>query len=51
MKKIMACRHLAQFFQVSIKYNLEQVDFTLKALQSEYKEGIETIEDIKFKLQ
>lgn len=40
-EKIMACRHLAQFFQVSIKYNLEQVDFVLKALRSEYKKGIE----------
>ncbi len=40
-EKIMACRHLAQFFQVSIKYNSEQTDFILKALKSEYKKGIE----------
>lgn len=37
----MACRHLAQFFQVAVKYNLDQIDFTLKALQSDYKKGIE----------
>lgn len=40
-EKIMACRHLAQFFQVSIKYSLEPIDFIIKSLQSEYKEGIE----------
>jgi len=37
----MACRHLAQFFQIAIEYKLEEIDFTLKALNSEYKEGIE----------
>lgn len=37
----MACRHLGLFFEVSIEYNLDQIDFTLKALKSEYKKGIE----------
>lgn len=37
----MACRHLAQFFQLSIEYNMNEVDFTLKALCSDYKKGIE----------
>lgn len=40
-KQIMACRHLAQFFEVSIKYNMDEVDFTIKALCSDYKKGIE----------
>ncbi len=38
---IMACRHLGQFFQIAIEYNLDEVDFTLKALCSDYKIGIE----------
>lgn len=37
----MACRHLAQFFKISVEYNMEPVDFAIKALNSEYKEGIE----------
>lgn len=37
----MACRHLGQFFQLAIEFNLDQADFTLKALNSEYKKGIE----------
>jgi len=40
-EQVMACRHLAQFFQIAIEYKLEEIDFTLKALNSEYKEGIE----------
>ncbi|MBU3107673.1 DUF3791 domain-containing protein [Clostridium gasigenes] len=40
-EQIMACRHLAQFFQIAIEYNMNEVDFTIKALCSEYKEGIE----------
>ncbi|MBN1038795.1 DUF3791 domain-containing protein [Clostridium botulinum] len=37
----MACRHLAQFFRISVEYNMDPVDFTIKALSSSYKEGIE----------
>lgn len=37
----MACRHLGQFFKVAIEYNMDEVDFTLAALNSEYKRGIE----------
>ena len=37
----MACRHLGQFFKLSIEYNMDEVDFTLVALNSEYKQGIE----------
>lgn len=40
-ENLMACRHLAQFFQVSIEYNMDEIDFTLKALCSDYKKGIE----------
>lgn len=32
-EQIMACRHLAQFFQLAIKYNMDEIDFTLKALK------------------
>lgn len=39
--KIISCRHLAQFFEVSVLYNLNQLDFTKKALCSNYKKGIE----------
>lgn len=37
-----ACRHLAQFFQIAIEYNMDEVDFVIKALNSEYKDGIES---------
>lgn len=37
----MACRHLGQFFRISVEYNMEPVDFVIKALNSNYKEGIE----------
>lgn len=40
-EQVMACRHLAQFFQLAVEYNMDEIDFTLKALNSEYKEGIE----------
>jgi hypothetical protein len=40
-EQIMACRHVAQFFQLAVEYNMDEIDFTLKALNSEYKEGIE----------
>jgi hypothetical protein len=40
-EQVMACRHLGQFFQLAVEYNFEEIDFTLKALNSEYKEGIE----------
>ncbi len=37
----MACRHLGQFFKLAVEYNMDAVDFTLTALNSEYKQGIE----------
>lgn len=37
----MACRHLGRFFKIAVEYNLDQVDFVMKVLKSEYKEGIE----------
>lgn len=37
----MARRHLGQFFKVSIEYNMDEVDFTLAALNREYKREIE----------
>lgn len=40
-EKVMACRHLAQFFSLCIEYNMDEVDFTIKALKSNYKKGIE----------
>lgn len=43
-EQVMACRHLAQFFQLAIEYNMDEIDFTLKALNSEYKEGIEVFQ-------
>jgi len=33
----MACRHLGQFFKVAVEYNMDEVDFTIAALNSEYK--------------
>ncbi|MGL5646662.1 MAG: hypothetical protein ACRDDY_02330 [Clostridium sp.] len=42
MKEIViACRHLGRFFKASVEYNLEPIDFVLKALESNYKIGIE----------
>ncbi|MGL5417707.1 MAG: hypothetical protein ACRDAU_18715 [Clostridium sp.] len=38
---VIACRHLGRFFKASIEYNLEPIDFILKALESNYKIGIE----------
>lgn len=40
-EKTVACRHLGRFFRISVEYNLEPIEFILKALKSEYKEGIE----------
>ncbi|MGL4760717.1 MAG: hypothetical protein ACRCWG_04590 [Sarcina sp.] len=37
-----ACRHLGRFFKASIDFDLEPIEFILKALKSEYKVGIET---------
>ncbi|MGL4848342.1 MAG: hypothetical protein ACRC28_05370 [Clostridium sp.] len=38
---VIACRHLGRFFKASVEYNLEPIDFLLKALESNYKIGIE----------
>lgn len=37
----LACRHLGTFFKASVTFNLEPIEFILKALNSEYKEGLE----------
>ncbi|MEG2917503.1 MAG: hypothetical protein RR891_07435 [Clostridium sp.] len=37
----MASRHLGQFFELSIEYNMDEIEFTLATLNSEYKRGIE----------
>ena len=36
-----ACKHLGRFFKLCVEYNLEKIDFTMKALNSDYKKGIE----------
>lgn len=41
-EKTVACRHLGRFFKASVDYDLEPIEFILKALESEYKIGIET---------
>ncbi|WP_297633555.1 hypothetical protein [uncultured Clostridium sp.] len=38
---VIACRHLGRFFKISIDYDLEPIDFVIKALESNYKIGIE----------
>lgn len=39
--KTIASRNFGRFLKTSVDYNFEPVDFTLKALNSEYKRGIE----------
>lgn len=39
--KTIACRSFGRFLKASVDYDLEPVEFILKALESEYKDGIE----------
>ncbi|MGL5617029.1 MAG: hypothetical protein ACRDD2_12505 [Sarcina sp.] len=39
--EVIACRHLGRFFKASIDFDLEPIDFIIKALESNYKIGIE----------